>query len=293
MSRFPVLRKTIRDYRIPVAAMALVAVLIVMMDLAIYPSYRDSLEDFEMPEAFEAMIGEAGSITTPAGFLAAEFFSWIPLLFITVAIIAATGTTAGEEASGTMDLLLAQPISRRRLLAEKAAGIAVPVTLGILVSLPAFAVMKLFVEFDVTVLRFFEGLIFVVPLVLLFGAMALWAGVTFDNRGAASMTVIGVLVFAYFLHILGATVSSLDDVRKLSPFYWSDASLVLVRGFQWGRAGGVLAVAMLFFVLALWSFERRDIAAGRREWNLRKRLHRQANARRGEPPQPQATAHSH
>lgn len=277
MSRFPILRKTMRDYRVPIAAMALVAALIGLMDIAIYPSYRDSLGDFELG-VFETMVGEAGSITSPEGFLSAEYFSWVPILFITVAVIAATGATAGEEAAGTLDLLLAQPISRRRLLMEKAAGLAIAASLGVLVSMLGFVAAKFFVEFDLGLWRLFEATIYMTPVILLFAALALWAGVTFTTRGVASMVVIGVVVAAYFLQLLGGAVPAMEDVRKLSPFYWSDASVVLVHGFNWLRAFGMLAAAAIFLLLALWSFERRDIASGRREWSLAAFLSRRRRA---------------
>jgi len=47
-------------------------------------------------------VGEAGSITFPEGFLTAEFFSTMPFVLITMAIIAGTGALAGEEAGGTL-----------------------------------------------------------------------------------------------------------------------------------------------------------------------------------------------
>ena len=266
--RFAVTRKTMRDYRGPILAMWLVAALIGLMDLVIYPSYRDSLGDFRMPEAMQAMIGEGLSIASPEGFVSAEFYSWVPLLFITVAIIAGTGVTAGEESSGTMDVLLAQPVSRRRLALEKAAGVAIPVTVGMIASLAGFYVAKLFADFPIGPWRLFETTVSMIPVVLLFAAIALWAGVTFPSRGTASMFSIGVVVVAYFLQLMGPTVGLMETPQKLSPFYWSDAATVLVNGFQWIRFLVMLGVAALVLVAMLWFFERRDIT-GTREWSWR------------------------
>jgi ABC-2 type transport system permease protein len=277
MSRFRIAAKTMRDYRIPIISMAVVAALIGLMDIAIYPQYRDSVKDFDIG-FFETMVGEAGTLASPEGFLSAEFYSWVPLLFITVAIIAATGTTAGEEAAGTLDLLLAQPVTRRRLLLEKAGGLAIALTLGSLASMSGFLVAKLFTGFAIGPVRLLEATAYMVPVTLLFTTLALWAGVTFATRGAASMVVIGVVIASYFLQLLGGTVKAMNDIRKISPFYWSDASGVLVHGFDWPRAVGMLAVAGLFLGLALWSFERRDIASGRREWSLATLLRRKREA---------------
>ena len=104
---------------------------------------------------------------------------------------------------------------------------------------------------------------------LLFLALSMWAGATLPGRGSASMLVTGVVVVAYFLNALGAAVDFLETPRKLSPFYWSDGSHVLIHGFDWWRALGLLLVAALFLALAVVNFEHRDISSGRREWSLR------------------------
>lgn len=285
--RAPVFRKTARDYRGQVIAMALVAALIGFMDILIYPQYRDALGDFKMPEFMQAMIGEGQSITSPTGFISGEFFSWVPLLFITVAIIAGTGVTAGEETAGTMDILLAQPVSRRRLVIEKAAGIGLSVCAGMLLSLLGFYIAKPFADFPLSAWRLTETMIATMPIVLLFGALALWAGVTFPSRSIASMVAIGVLVAAYFLQLMGPTLDLLHTPQKFSPFYWSEASHVLVNGFDWIRFAGMLAVAAFFLLAALWNFERRDITAGTREWSFRSLLRRNHRTPEPEPAAPQ------
>jgi hypothetical protein len=78
------------------------------------------------------------------------------------------------------------------------------------------------------------------------------------------------VVVTYFLNMLGASVDLLETPRKLSPFYWTDASRILLYGFQeWARTGVMLGVSLAFLLLALWSFQRRDIATGAREWRWR------------------------
>jgi len=266
--RFPNLRKAFRDHLVAVLMMALVAGAVGAMDLAIYPSYHDSLKDFKMPSAFEGLVGEGLSIASPEGFINGEWYSWVPLLFITVAVIAGTGATAGEEANGTMDILLAQPVTRRRLVLEKAAGIALAAIMGVLLSLLGFYLVKPFVDFPVGPVRLFEATLSVIPLVLLFAMLAVWAGVTFPNRSLASMFTIGVLVVAYFLQLMGPTASFLEWPQKASPFYWADSSKVIVHGIQWWRSLLLLAVAAFFLAWAVFNFERRDIAAGSREWSF-------------------------
>jgi ABC-type transport system involved in multi-copper enzyme maturation permease subunit len=106
------------------------------------------------------------------------------------------------------------------------------------------------------------------PVTLLFLTLSLWASAALPSRGAAAAVSIAAVVVTYFLNMLGASVEMLETPRKLSPFYWSDASRILLHGFDWARAGALLALAALFLGLALWRFERRDIAVGAREFRL-------------------------
>jgi len=267
--RWPLAAKTARDWRGGAIGIALTGAAIGFFDVLVYPQYAESLKDFENVGWVQGFVGEAGSFSSPAGFLATEFFSWIPLLLITLAIIAATGTLAGDEGEGTLELVLAQPVSRRRVLWEKAAGLVALLTLSALVAYPAILAGRLFVDFDLGAGPIFEAMLNMLPITLLFLALAFWAAAALPTRAMAASVTIGVLVFAYFINMVGASVDALAEVRKVSPFYWADGGRVLVRGFDPVRAGGLLALAALLFGLATWSFERRDISGGAREWSWR------------------------
>ena len=88
----------------------------------LWPSVRDTLQNFELPAAVKAFLGTDLSIATAAGYLSARYFGWIDILLIVYAVIQGTGAIAGEESSGTMDLLLAQPIARRDVIAAEDGG---------------------------------------------------------------------------------------------------------------------------------------------------------------------------
>lgn len=276
MTRFGLLRKTLREVRTSVIAVALVMSLMAAFVIVLYPQFEDSLAGFDEMGFYEGFLGEAGTFASPEGFLSAEFFSWIPLLLITVAIIGGTGTLAGEEAAGTLDLLLAQPITRRRLVLEKAAGLSLALLMAALLSLPGFVLGKLLVDFDIGYLRILEAVLNMMPVTLLYLALALWGSAALPGRGAAAVVCIGAVVAAYFLNTVGAVVEVLEVPRKLSPFYWADGSHVMLHGFDLLRAGGLLAVAAALLALAVLSFQRRDIASGGRGISLTRLLRRQA-----------------
>ena len=93
---------------------------------------RDLINSY--PTAFKATFGMEGvDFTSGPGYLSTETFSLLaPLMLIGLGIALGTGTIAGEEERGTLDLLIASPVSRGRVLAAKALGaLAVLVTVAV------------------------------------------------------------------------------------------------------------------------------------------------------------------
>src|SRR5437763_16493604 len=77
-----------------------------------------------------AAFGDAGKLTSPEGFLSLAFFSYMPLILGVFAVLAGSGLLAADEENGTLDLVLAHPVSRTslflgRLLAFLTAMVAI------------------------------------------------------------------------------------------------------------------------------------------------------------------------
>jgi ABC-2 type transport system permease protein len=288
MSRFNLVGKTLRDSRTTIIAISVVVGAIGLMDVLIFPSYRESFRDMEVPKFVEGFLGEATDLFSPEGFLTAEFFSWIPLLLITIAIIGGTAAIAGEESAGTLDMLLAQPVRRFQVLLEKAAGLTIGIVIACAAGFLGLLAGMAFVDLELSVAHIGAAVISMIPLTLFFLGLSLWASAVMPTRGAAAMFVTGVVIITYFANLVGSSVDAIADVRDISPFYWSDFSRVLLHGFDWVRSGVLTVLALSFLGLSLWSFEQRDIAGGGREWSLRLALGRRAwRGRAAEPRQPQ------
>ena len=123
------IRKTVRDYRRPVLGWGLGLTALTLMQMAVYPSVRSqgaSMRELidSYPTAFKAMFGMEGvDFTSGPGYLSTETFSLLaPLMLIGLGVALGTGAIAGEEERGTLDLLMASPVSRGRVLAAKALG---------------------------------------------------------------------------------------------------------------------------------------------------------------------------
>jgi ABC-2 type transport system permease protein len=268
--RLPTLRRTLREQRIQFTAWSLVVLLLGFITVIIYPSFKDAFAAFDQSGAFQEFAGEAGSVSSPAGYLNTEFFSYIPLLVLIAVVIAGTGAVAGEESAGTLDLVLAQPVSRRRVLLEKTAALLILLVAVVLVSIPGLVAAKLIVDFDMSILKVTLAALYMIPLALLFLSLAVFSSAALANRTAATILVVAAAIAGYFLNTLGAFVDALEQPRKLSPFYWADFSRVMVHGVDFGRAAVFVAISLAFVVAAVFVLERRDIATHGTRLRLRR-----------------------
>jgi ABC-2 type transport system permease protein len=241
---------------------------LVALMVSVYPSVRDNealnklVNDY--PAALKGFVAFGGEVdyVSAAGYLGSELFSFmVPLLLLVAAIGAGTRAIAGEEEQGTLDLLLANPISRRRVALEKlAALIAEIVGLGI-VLFAALEVGSRAVALDISASHLAAATTAAVLLAISFGAIALLLGVATGRRGRASGVAAALAVASYVVNGLAPLVGALQPLQKVSPFYHYAAGNPLRQGLAVGHAGVLLGVAVIAGVLAPFVFDRRDLAA--------------------------------
>jgi ABC-2 type transport system permease protein len=233
--------------------------------LAIFPSISSivRIKDIfdQLPPAFRALFAPGGiDITTPEGYIATEFFSLVgPLLFFAYTIAISGSATAGEEESGTIDMLMAMPIPRWRVVLEKFLAVIVGTALLGLGILGGLALGGLVAGLQLH----FDGLVAIVVgavlLALVFGALALWLGALTGRRTMSIGVAFAVAIASYFLYSFSALVSALEPLRPLSPFTYYIGDNPLVNGIRPANVAVLGGATVVLFVLALIAFRRRDL----------------------------------
>ena len=258
MSRPSIFLKAMRDQLIMVLSFGLGSALMAAIVLSVYPSYREALRDFEIPPALAAIFGDI-DLGTANGFVTAEFFSWIPALLIVYAVIQGTGVLAAEESNGTLDLLLAQPISRTRLFIEKTLSIVVGTLAIVVLVFPGWAIPHRAADIDVALGRLFVATAALAPLVLAFAALSLLASGLLSTRRDAVTVIVAVAVVSYFVNSLGQAVELLEPLRPASLFYYYHSEKIVETGVDLTGVGVLLGIAAVAGGLAGAVFQRRDI----------------------------------
>jgi ABC-2 type transport system permease protein len=249
--------KTLRDLRWQVFGYGVGLALMAALVVTIYPSYKEQLADFEVPEALQGLTGDI-SYASPEGFLSAEFVSWVPIITLIFGIMAGTSALAGEEANGTLDLLLSQPISRRRLALEKMAGIIVATYAITVIACLGWALSVPFVDIDISLMDLFIATLNLAPITLAFAFLAMFLGAIMPDRRAATAAVTALAVGSYFLNYMARIVDVLEPLAWVSPFNYYDLD-ALVQGTDWWRTAFLLVFATVLAVATVACFERRDI----------------------------------
>jgi ABC-2 type transport system permease protein len=228
----------------------------------LWPSVRDTLQNFEVPPALEAIIGSDVNFATPAGYLSGRYFGWTEILVIVFAVIAGTGAIAGEEAAGTIELLLAQPIARATAVLEKLAALVVASVAIVAIGFVGFLISVPTVDIDISIVDLGIACATMLPITLFFLALALWAGAVAPSRTTAAAALIGVATITYFIYTLSNGIGSVQWLRYATPFYYYGNGSSLTHGVVWWHVGVLLALAVVFVVLTLLTFDRRDISVG-------------------------------
>ncbi len=242
---------------------------ILLMNLWIvtfYPAIRDSafaLDQYlqNLPPAFAALLGETASFNTIEGFLTVELFTFFwPALTLAFAIGSGAGTIGGEEESGTLDLLLSHPVPRWRVLLEKFAALTVFSGIAIGAGLLGLILGTLFVNEAIDLGKLGAAILSIWLLTLLFGTLSLALTGVGLHRGAAAGIGAGVAALSFLINTLGPLADLPESLRRVSPWYYYDGGVALTEGLKLGNAALLAGLVIVFLAVALFGFQRRDLA---------------------------------
>jgi ABC-2 type transport system permease protein len=257
--------KTLRDRRRSLLWWALGLIAVTAITVGFWPTIEESGEELnrlveDLPPALRNLAGGDIDLTSPEGYLNGRVFSFLgPILFLVFGIASGARTVAGEEQAGTLELVLARPVPRWRIVAEKFAALSVAtIALGA-VLWASLAVGAVPVGLDIGAGALAGATLMVVLLGLVFGALALLVGSATGRRGLALGITTAVAVATYLIDLYAPISEAVEPFRGLSPFHYYDAALPLRNGVEPAHAVFLGVVTVFLAGFSLVAFERRDV----------------------------------
>jgi ABC-2 type transport system permease protein len=260
--------RLVRDRRWSTLWWALSFIALTLFTVALYPSIKDqpSFDELltDLPDAFRSVIGydPAVPLRSPAGYLQARLFSTLaPLLAVVFGIGAGARAIGGSEEAGTLELLLANPVTRGRVLLERylasfglLAGLVAVFGLALLALGPPFGALE-----GVPTGNVVAACAAVFALGLLHGSLAFAVGAVVGRRGVAVALSTAVAVAGYLVETVLAAAGDLGTLRQLSPWQWYLDRNLLAEGAAPAAVLLPLVISAILAAAAWTIFRQRDL----------------------------------
>jgi ABC-2 type transport system permease protein len=236
--------------------------------IGIYPSVAEEMAGLADLEIYQAM---GISINTFEDWIGSILFLFVPLLLSVYALINGTGTLAGEEEDGRLEMIVTLPLERWQIVTAKAVALSIATFLILLivslVSAVGFLSIESQIETEVMALEITTAMLATWPLIFAMAMLSLFLAAFSSRRRVAAMIATAVLLIGYFGSNLASQVSSLEALEPLFLFTYLDSSRNgLIEGQQTGDVLVLLGVGLVSFALAVYFFIQRNLTVGAWPW---------------------------
>lgn len=233
--------------------------------IALFPTFTEGFEGEvdQLLDAYPDAVSQAFGVQTLSsieGYLASELytFGWMLLVGLYFGYIGAS-LIADDVERERMDIFLALPVSRARLVVGKFLAVVVPlaaltVTVPIVVYGGTVAVDHPIAATDLIALHLLS-----IPYLLVCAGVGLVASVRFDRVSIAQRVALGVLAGLFFAESLLAD-TEVAVVGSVAPSRYLDPNAVFLYGeYAVLDAVVLLAGAAGLLTLGVWLFQRKDL----------------------------------
>ncbi|MEM9952871.1 MAG: ABC transporter permease subunit [Chloroflexota bacterium] len=240
--------------------------------IAIYPDVAEEMAAFADMQIAVAM---GMDMTTMEGFIASVVIQILPLILGIYAIMLGTGTLAGEDDKGTLEMVVAMPLERWQVVTMKTLALLTLLLLTVIVfaigESVALAVVSNITEArDVITLepqQLFTALLGIYPLMVVIFSISLFLGAIMPNRRIALAVMVTIYLASYVANSAAGLVESLNWLETISIFsYVNTSGNVFTEGVEMADVAVLLAISVVFFLLAVVSFQGRNVTVGQWFW---------------------------
>ncbi len=236
--------------------------------IGIYPSVADEMAGLADLEIYQAM---GMSLGTFSDWIGSILILFMPLIAAIYALINGTGTLAGEEEDGRLEMIVTLPLRRWQIVIAKAIALIIA-TLAIflfvsLVSAIVFLSIENQIETDLEAMDVVFAVMSSWPLVFALGMLSMFLAAFSASRRAAAMIAAAVLIVSYFGDNLANSTTALEPFEPFFIFTYLDSTgRAVVEGQQTGDVLVLLGVGVVSLLLTLFFFERRNLTVGNWPW---------------------------
>jgi ABC-2 type transport system permease protein len=258
----PVLTGVLKEQRRSLIVWGAALFVVAAFYISFYPSIGSTPAMQEMIDNMPAGVAEAlgyDQIASAAGYIGATVYGLLgPILLLVFGISAGARLIAGEEEAGSLELELAHPVDRKRLVVQRWLAVAIDLVLLVIPVAVASILLILALDLDVELVNLVAMTAGLLLFALAFASVAFAIGAATGRRAAALGGTAALAVMAYLAHAIGPQLGGGEWMDKVSPFGWYLANDPLINGWDLEGLALLAAVALIAVPIALVAFSNRD-----------------------------------
>ena len=253
-----VFTKTIRDRWRGSVIGGVTLGLFLLMGMAVYRNIDLTIYT-DLPEALRSLINIPADADIGSLAYGAIYSSYGALTLAAIAVSMGSASIAGEERNGTLGLLLGNPRSRTYVLVSKAASLVLLIGLGAAILWAAAYIVPAALNVDIEGMQVGALVLHMFVSALFYGFLAMAIGAWTGKGGLASGITAAVMVVGFFTAGLFPLVEGFENLAKVSPWYYFDASQPVTNGVSWGDLSVLVGAVVVLGGLAWLGLNRRDL----------------------------------
>lgn len=236
--------------------------LYIVVVLAVYPAFKDSTSLDKLTTdnpSLAALFGISGSITSGTGWLSANIYAnFLPLVVLLLAIGYGASCLAGQEENGHLELVLTLPLTRRTVVLNKIAALALQVAVVSVVTFLSCMTGRWF-ELRPNLGHLATATVGVGLLGIDLGLVAMAIGAVTGDRSLAIGVAAAVAVLSYLISSLAPVIPAIAHMRFVSLFYWAIGANQLDHGLGLGASTVLLGTGVAAALTVIVLFDRHDL----------------------------------
>ena len=219
-------------------------------------AYIEALPEF-------AEMFDFGAMNTPIGWLDVEYFSFVPLIIGLFSTGVGASLLARDEERGTLDLILAHPVSRTTLFWGRFLATTLVTIILLLISWVSLLLSMTWSEnFTIPAIDLLLPFASLFGILMFFMTLALLFSMLLPARSMASMFTGMLVVASFFITLLSGTVDQLERAADFSPLTYLETATAIEDGLNLTWFGVFMAIDLVLAVIAWQLFQRRDVRVG-------------------------------
>lgn len=213
------------------------------------------------PDDIMAFFGGDVDLFTPSGFLHLEFFSYMPIVLGIVLVSAAASLISKDEEEGTLELILAQPISRLTLFTSRTFALILSVILILAITWVGFYLGANYNDFDLSIAELTRPFVSLFAILMLFQSLALLLSMILPSSSAAGFVSGFLLIVSFFISSLARIDEKLEGVNRFSPLKYYQGGAA-VEGLNAQNLLLLFGISLFSLLVAGFLFVKRDLRFG-------------------------------